>query len=395
MLVILDKTGNIFKFTVWSKVLKLVWKSKRVAKYPGWAGSSLWWRPELRCTEADWDPGSKLREERFFLSKAQQEPLKHLLTQRWGFVPGSLSRKMQRTKRASCLGDPYREMHLPWGRPFRAGGASFPSLRATRQWEKSTIAVDGEVMTERALDPTALWGQRLDLTHFGSKSTRDCAGNAEGLGILPRRVQQPEVIKITTTLRFEGPQQTKAHCYVPSKSSLTHWAVQMDKEVPQGQKFSLKLSVGMFWETAPPLFTGVWNDFPRIHILLATKRQSKSIKTLITWIWQGPKSTWVKFELSVSDYMILISFQVQNIQFCAVTSLVKTVQNLKLEDSLFLNGHGPEHKKNFQLVPIIRVKALSLVPRNLHWLIYFMIVYGELSPIFVHVNFLLIRLSLI
>lgn len=94
--------------------------------------------------------------------------------------------------------------------------------------------------------------------------------------------------RLLPTLGPEEPQQTKVihwscHWLHPCKASLTHWIIRWTGS-PYKRK-SPQNSLGMCWETALWLFTGIWDDFPRLHLPSVFRRASNSIKTLMVWIW--------------------------------------------------------------------------------------------------------------
>lgn len=72
--------------------------------------------------------------------------MKYLLTQHWEFVLSSLSREVVRNRKNPLPGDPYEKCTGPARNNAGQAGGVISQLKGHRQWEKSTAAMDGEVV---------------------------------------------------------------------------------------------------------------------------------------------------------------------------------------------------------------------------------------------------------
>ena len=222
-----------------SNILKFVSKNKRVVKCSGWTRSSLQWRKGIEmhrslCKVATSED-----------SEAKQEPLKYRLTQHWEFVLSSLRKEVVEIKKSSLPGTPYEKMYFPSNKHCRTGqkwgwGVHFP----VKGPQGGGSRAHGEVvMAETAALLTAQhsWGLDSVLTHFGSKSTRDCTGNAKDLESSCDEFKGHRSSRLTTHKRPEGPQPTKVthwgcHCYILAKLLSTHWTIRWMRS-PYERKF--------------------------------------------------------------------------------------------------------------------------------------------------------------
>lgn len=231
--------------------------------------------------------------------------MKYLLTQHWEFVLSSLSREVVRNRKNPLPGDPYEKCTGPARNNAGQAGGVISQLKGHRQWEKSTAAMDGEVvMAELAalLTPQHFWGLGLGLTHFGSKSTRDWTGNAKwtwnppvtSSGARGHQDYYPH-------WGLRDPSKQRSHTEAVIATSLwsfSHTLNNSMNRVSLWEENSTKLCRDVL-RNCTTTITGIWNDFPRLHLLSASRRESNSIKTLMVWIWQCPKSAWVKWTFNL------------------------------------------------------------------------------------------------
>lgn len=175
---ILDKTGNTFKFTMWSKVLKLVSKNKRVGNALGERRTSLRWRKGIEMHRSLTGTPEARSEERVRYRRSHEISSDPAL----GICPKFLEQGgCEKQKEPLARGSVWEDALALW-ETMQGRLGVISQLKGHRQWEKSTAAMDGEVvMVELAalLTPQHFWGLGLGLTHFGSKSARDWTGNAK------------------------------------------------------------------------------------------------------------------------------------------------------------------------------------------------------------------------